>query len=71
MLISEQQSAIVEGRLLTDNALVAYEINHYIRRRTQGKNGIVGFKIDISKAYDRLEWSFLEGVMIKFGFNER
>lgn len=37
------------------NALVASELNHYINRKRQGKNGILGFKIDISKAYDRLE----------------
>lgn len=55
MLISDKQSAFVEGRLLTDNALVAFELNHYIRRKRQGANGVVGFKIDVSKAYDRLE----------------
>lgn len=54
-IISEKQSAFIEGRLLTDNALVPFEVNHYMRRRTQGKNGIVGLKIDISKACDRLE----------------
>lgn len=55
MLISEKQSAFVEGRLLTDSALVAFEVNHYIKRKTQGVNVVVGLKIDISKAYDRLE----------------
>lgn len=55
ILISDKQSAFVEGRLLTDNALVVFELNQYIKRKRQGRNEVVGFKIDISKAYDRLE----------------
>lgn len=68
-LISDKQSAFVEGRLLTDNALIAFEINHFMKRHTQGKSGIAGLKIDISKAYDRLEWGFIRNMMEKFGFN--
>ncbi|XP_074370415.1 uncharacterized protein LOC141711691 [Apium graveolens] len=68
-LILENHSAFIEGRLLTYNTLIAFELNHYIHRKTQGKNGVVGLKLDISKAYDRLEWTFLESMMIKFGFN--
>ncbi|KAL8154887.1 hypothetical protein AgCh_000296 [Apium graveolens] len=67
-IISEKQSAFIEGRLLTDNALIAYEVNHYIRRKTQGKVGVVGLKGDISKAYDRLEWSFIEEMLQHFDF---
>lgn len=69
-IISDKQSAFMEGRLLTDNALIAYEINHYIQRKTQGKYGIAGLKIDISKAYDRLEWSFLKNMLRRFGFHQ-
>ncbi|XP_074378461.1 uncharacterized protein LOC141719998 [Apium graveolens] len=54
-IVSDKQSAFIEGRLLTDNAMLAFEINHYMKRRTQGKNGLAALKIDISKAYDRLE----------------
>lgn len=61
-LISANQSAFIEGRLLTDNALIAFEVNHYIKCRTHGRNGVAGLKIDISKAYDRLEWNFIEGI---------
>lgn len=69
-LISDKQSAFIEGRLLTDNALIAFEVNHYMKRLTQGKNGVAGLKIDISKSYDRLEWGFIRNMMHKFGFNE-
>ena len=68
-IISENQSAFIEGRMLTNNALIAFEINHYIRRKTQGKCGVAGLKIDISKAYDRLEWNFVECMLTKFGFH--
>lgn len=69
-LISDKQSAFVEGRLLTDNALIAFKVNHYIKWRTQGANGMANLEIDVSKAYDRLEWDFLEHMLCKFGFNQ-
>lgn len=69
-IISDKQSAFIEGRLLTD-ALVAFEVNHYMRRKNQGKYGVAGLKIDISKAYDRLEWGFIKNMMTKFGFQQQ
>lgn len=58
-IISSNQSSFIERRLLTDNALLAFEINHHIHRKTQGNDGVAGLKIDISKAYDRLEWRYI------------
>ncbi|CAL1389645.1 unnamed protein product [Linum trigynum] len=40
-------------------------------KRTKGKIGYLAAKIDMAKAYDRVEWHFLEGVMRKMGFDER
>lgn len=69
-IVSDKQSAFIEGRLLTDNAMLAFEINHYMKRRTQGKQGLAALKVDISKTYDRLEWSFIHNMMRKLGFHK-
>uniref|UniRef100_A0A8R7ULM8 Reverse transcriptase domain-containing protein n=1 Tax=Triticum urartu TaxID=4572 RepID=A0A8R7ULM8_TRIUA len=68
-VISPNQSAFIPGRLITDNILLAYECTHYMHRR-KGKEGYAVVKLDMSKAYDRVEWHFLEKMMRKLGFNE-
>lgn len=65
---SPTQSAFVPGRLIMDNTLVAYEVNHHIHCHTQGKQAFMALKLDVSKAYDRVEWLFLEKILAKLGF---
>ena len=67
-LVSPTQSAFVPGRLITDNVLVAYETLHTMHARKKGKKGSLPLKLDVSKAYDRVEWQFLKGIMEKMGF---
>ncbi|XP_050207714.1 uncharacterized protein LOC126657122 [Mercurialis annua] len=67
-LIDEAQSAFVPGRMITDNAMIAFEVFHSMAKRSQGKQGAVALKLDMSKAYDRVEWSFIERVLEKMGF---
>ena len=67
-VISPTQSAFVLGRFITDNVLVAYETLHAMHIRKKGKNGALALKLDVSKAYDSVEWGFLKSMMIKLGF---
>ena len=69
-IISESQSAFVPGRLISDNILIAFETLHHMKNMKGNKQGYMALKLDMSKAYDRVEWAFLERIMLKMGFSE-
>lgn len=70
-MISQHQSAFLLGRLITNNVIIAYEALHTMTTRLQGKKGFVVLKLDMSKAYDRVVWDYLEGIMRRLGFEEK
>jgi len=70
-IISPEQSAFIPGHLITDNVLVAFETLHTMDSRLKGKESFMALKLDMSKAYDCLEWIFLEATMRKLGFASR
>lgn len=59
LIISLSQSAFVRHRLIIDNVLVAFEIKRFIHTNNQTKHNFMTLKLDVSKAYDRVEWIFL------------
>ena len=69
--ILESQSAFLSGRLISDNVLVAFETLHHLKQKTQGKLGYMALKLNMSKAYDRVECEFLEKTMWHLGLGDR
>ncbi|KAL9666932.1 hypothetical protein QQ045_001276 [Rhodiola kirilowii] len=59
-LISISQSAFIPGRLISDNILLAHELMHYIKTRQEGGAEYCSIKLDMRKAYDRVDWKYLE-----------
>ena len=67
-IISETQSAYVPGRAISDNNLITHEILHKLTMSEAEIHCSMVVITDMSKAYDRLEWHFIETVQERFGF---
>ncbi|KAL4281807.1 hypothetical protein GQ457_03G016970 [Hibiscus cannabinus] len=66
--ISSTQAAFVQGRAITDNILVAHELVHTLHTLVSRSSQGAVFKLDMEKAFDRVEWPFLKHVMLRLSF---
>lgn len=57
-LIFPFQAAFVPGWLIQDDFILSQEILHSMKAK-RGRKGLMAMKLDMKKAYDRMEWSFL------------
>lgn len=55
LIIYKSQSALITSQLITDSIIVAYEALHTKKTRMKGKDGSMALKLDISKAYDKIQ----------------
>lgn len=67
-LTGKYQSSFILGRSTIENIVVAQEALHTLQKR-KGFNGGFILKVDLEKAYDRIDWSFLRKVLDYTGFN--
>lgn len=58
-IISPFQNAFIPKRQISDNIALAHEILHSMRRKKY-KTSYMALKIDLEKAYDKLEWNFIK-----------
>lgn len=65
-LICSNQVSFVAGRQSIDNVIVCKEVIHSINQRKVRKGAMI-IKLDMEKAYDRMEWNYVEETMINAG----
>ncbi|WOL14689.1 hypothetical protein Cni_G23470 [Canna indica] len=69
-IISKNQCALIRGRLISDNILLAHELTHHLKTKQKSSSHDMAIKLDISKAFDRLEWPCLTAILYEMEFNE-
>lgn len=66
-LVSSSQTAFVLDKSIQENSILAQELFHTMKHKN-GRKGVMAVKMDMQKAYDRLEWGFILVVLRCFGF---
>lgn len=66
-IVGPLQSSFIPGRGTTDNAIILQEIVHFMNQKRKNNKNVV-FKLDLEKAYDRVDWRFLHATLNAFGF---
>jgi hypothetical protein len=67
-LISKSQTAFLKGRQLVEGVVVVNEVIDYAKKT--GKECLI-LKVDFEKAYDSVDWKFLDYMLQRFGFGEK
>ncbi|GAU33092.1 hypothetical protein TSUD_259430 [Trifolium subterraneum] len=68
LVISSNQSAFIKGRNLVDGVLV---VNEVVESAKKSNSECLIFKVDFEKAYDSVDWGFLEYMLRRCGFYEK
>ncbi|VFQ88669.1 unnamed protein product, partial [Cuscuta campestris] len=67
-IISSEQTGFQTGMGVDEQILLVEEMVHKIDSKIRGGNVII--KLDMAKAFDNLEWDYIQGILKKLGFSE-
>ncbi|XP_075659252.1 uncharacterized protein LOC142629156 [Castanea sativa] len=70
-IITPYQNALIMGRNISNNILLAREIIDVVRKKKGRRDRFGVLKIDMSKAYDRVNWNFLKAVLTVMNFDSK
>ena len=70
-IVTENQSAFVAGHLIIGNVMIALEDFHSMKHRHRSRKGTISMKLDMSKAYERVEWGFMRKLLLIMSFDGR
>ena len=70
-LITPWQATSIPGRNIQDNSIIAHKIFHTLHQKRTGSFGLAALNINLEKAFDKVEWSFLLSIFKQFGFSEK
>lgn len=68
--ISPYQMAFVFDRNIHHNSIISHELMHHIHNK-KGNKGLMAIKVDLAKAFDRVEWHLLICILKNLGFSSK
>lgn len=69
-IINMEQSVFTRNYFIADNILINHEVMHSLKLRRKYKNYGIAVKLNISKAYECVEWDYLNHMLVCFSFSD-